>query len=51
MLANLCRSLRELDGLPFDKTRVLVKDDVWERLLFLGVIQRKRADTAVDDGK
>ncbi|KAI4614954.1 hypothetical protein J4E80_006460 [Alternaria sp. BMP 0032] len=51
MLANLCRSLRELDGLPFDKTRVLVKDDVWERLLFLGVIQRKRADTAVDEGK
>ncbi|RMZ73571.1 Septation initiation network scaffold cdc11 [Pyrenophora seminiperda CCB06] len=48
MLANLCKSLRELDGLPFDKARVLVKDDVWERLLFLGVIQRKRADTAVE---
>ncbi|KAK1915730.1 hypothetical protein P3342_003543 [Pyrenophora teres f. teres] len=48
MLANLCKSLKELDGLPFDKARVLVKDDVWERLLFLGVIQRKRADTAVE---
>lgn len=44
MLANLCRNLRELDGIPFDKARVLVKDDVWERLLFLGVIQRKRPD-------
>ncbi|KAL6706829.1 Protein nud1 [Coniothyrium glycines] len=42
MLANLCKKLQELDGLKFDKTRVLVKDDVWERLLFLGVIQRKQ---------
>lgn len=45
MLANFCRNLRELDGLPFDKARVLVKDDVWERLLYLGVIQRKQPDT------
>ncbi|KAF2856218.1 hypothetical protein T440DRAFT_413260 [Plenodomus tracheiphilus IPT5] len=48
MLANLCRNLRELDGMKFDKARVLVKDDVWERLLFLGVIQRKRPDTSCD---
>ncbi len=46
MLANLCKNLKELDGLPFDKARVLVKDDVWERLLFLGVIQKKRPDEA-----
>jgi len=45
MLANFCRNLRELDGLPFDKVRVLVKDDVWERLLYLGVIQRKQPDS------
>lgn len=45
MLANFCRNLRELDGLAFDKARVLVKDDVWERLLYLGVIQRKQPDT------
>ncbi|USP74436.1 hypothetical protein yc1106_01710 [Curvularia clavata] len=51
MLANLCKNLKELDGLPFDKARVLVKDDVWERLLFLGVIQRKRADTAIDNSE
>lgn len=49
MLANLCRNLRELDGLQFDKARVLVKDDVWERLLFLGVIQRKQPDSTTDD--
>jgi hypothetical protein len=41
MLANLCKNLRELDGLTFDKARVLVKDDIWERMLLLGVIQRK----------
>jgi hypothetical protein len=41
MLANLCRNLRELDGMVFDKARVLVKDDIWERMLLLGVIQRK----------
>ncbi|KAJ4353230.1 Protein nud1 [Didymosphaeria variabile] len=45
MLANFCRNLRELDGLPFDKARVLVKDDIWERLLCIGVIQRKQPDT------
>ncbi|PVI07099.1 hypothetical protein DM02DRAFT_581024 [Periconia macrospinosa] len=44
MLANLCVNLRELDGLTFDKSRILVKDDVWKRLLELGVIQRKQPD-------
>jgi Leucine-rich repeat (LRR) protein len=49
MLANLCKNLRDLDGLPFEKARVLVKDDVWERLLFLGVIQRKQPEKAADN--
>ncbi|KAF9695895.1 hypothetical protein EKO04_006070 [Ascochyta lentis] len=49
MLANLCRDLRELDGLPFDKARVLVKDDVWERLTRLGVIRRKQPEKTNDD--
>jgi hypothetical protein len=44
MLANLCKNLRELDGLRFDKARVLVKDDIWERMLLLGVIQRKQPE-------
>ncbi|KAH7414035.1 hypothetical protein DE146DRAFT_707799 [Phaeosphaeria sp. MPI-PUGE-AT-0046c] len=44
MLANLCKNLRTLDGLTFDKTRVLVKDDIWERMLLLGVIQRKQTE-------
>ena len=41
MLANLCNNLRELDGMKFDKSRILVKDDVWERLLLLGVIRKQ----------
>jgi hypothetical protein len=44
MLANLCKNLREVDGLTFDKARVLVKDDIWERMLLLGVIQRKEPE-------
>ncbi|KAL5116538.1 Protein nud1 [Pleosporales sp. CAS-2024a] len=44
MLANLCKNLRELDGLVFDKSRVLVKDEIWERMLLLGVIQRKQPE-------
>jgi Leucine-rich repeat (LRR) protein len=49
MLANLCKNLRELDGLKFDKARVLVKDDIWERMLLLGVIQRKQMGKADND--
>ncbi|KAF2704498.1 hypothetical protein K504DRAFT_537993 [Pleomassaria siparia CBS 279.74] len=44
MLVNSCQNLEELDGLPFDKARILVKDDIWERLLFLGVIRRKPSE-------
>jgi hypothetical protein len=43
MLSTQCRNLRELDGLPFDRSRILKKDDIWDRLLFLGVI--KKTDT------
>jgi hypothetical protein len=50
MLANLCRNLRELDGLRFDKARVLVKDDIWERMLLLGVIQRKQSGHTSNGG-
>lgn len=51
MLANLCRELCELDGLPFDKARVLVKDDVWERLMILGVIRRKQPEKTNDESE
>ncbi|EAT85731.2 hypothetical protein SNOG_07080 [Parastagonospora nodorum SN15] len=51
MLANLCKNLRELDGLVFDKARVLIKDDIWERMLLLGVIQRKQPEQSNDHGE
>ncbi|KAF2739886.1 hypothetical protein EJ04DRAFT_483319 [Polyplosphaeria fusca] len=44
MLATSCKNLRELDGLPFDKARILIKDDIWQRLLYLGVIRRSEKD-------
>ena len=40
MLSTQCQNLRTLDGLPFDKTRILVKDDIWDRLSYLGVIRK-----------
>lgn len=51
MLANLCGCLKELDGLRFDKARVLVKDEIWERMLELGVIQRKMAYDGVEEAR
>lgn len=46
MLSTQCKNLCELDGLPFDKTRILVKDDIWERLSYLGVIRRTETSEA-----
>lgn len=40
MLSTQCGYLKKLDGLAFDKSRVLIKDDVWARLLRLGVIRK-----------
>lgn len=52
MLSTQCRSLRELDGLPFDKARILVKDDIWERLTYLGVIRKTgMSDRTIEEGK
>ncbi|KAF2471988.1 uncharacterized protein BDR25DRAFT_342032 [Lindgomyces ingoldianus] len=49
MLATSCSNLRELDGLQFDKARILVKDDIWERLLYLGVIRRSEKTEEIHD--
>lgn len=42
LLASSCNNLQELDGLPFNSQNVLVKDEVWERLRFLGIIRRSK---------
>lgn len=40
MLATSCSRLHSLDGLLFDSKTVLVKDEIWERLLMLGVLKK-----------
>lgn len=50
MLSTQCAELRELDGLVFDKRRILVKDDVWMRLVRLGVIRRAEEGTWGNEG-
>jgi len=40
LLASGCKRLRVLDGMVFDKEAVLVKDEVWERLVELEVLRR-----------
>lgn len=44
LLANSCRGLRALDGLVFERRDVLVKDEVWERLVCLGVVRKSRGE-------
>jgi hypothetical protein len=57
LIAEQCRQLTELDGLSFCRDSVLVRDEVWERLVLLGVVKKsRRADgqavggVAEDDG-
>ncbi|KAF1817512.1 hypothetical protein P152DRAFT_408215 [Eremomyces bilateralis CBS 781.70] len=40
LVANNCALLQHLDGLAFLRKRVLVKDDIWVRLLELGVVRK-----------
>ena len=40
LVASECRGVRELDGLAFDREGTLVRDEVWERLVLLGVVRR-----------
>lgn len=47
LLCTNCKSLTDCDGLPFDRSRILVKDDIWERLLHIGVV--KKMETTTDD--
>jgi hypothetical protein len=49
MLSTQCGNLRELDGMPFDKARILVKDDIWERLTYLGVIRRAETSEQISE--
>ena len=41
LVINSCQSLESLDGLEVDRKSVTSKDDVWKRLLELGVLKEK----------
>jgi len=41
LLASGCKELRVLDGMVFDRAVALVKDEVWERLVELGVLRKR----------
>lgn len=45
LLATKCAGLERLDGLDFAKDEATAKDDVWQRLVALGVIERKSERT------
>jgi hypothetical protein len=40
LLANQCRRLTSLDGMAFERGDVLVKDEIWDRLVLLGVVKK-----------
>ncbi len=42
LIVNACKTLEQLDGLDVDREKVGRKDDVWERLVELGVLKEKR---------
>lgn len=41
LIVNACKTLQQLDGLEVDREMVGRKDDVWERLVELGVLKEK----------
>jgi Leucine-rich repeat (LRR) protein len=40
LLATSCRDLARSDGLPFDKESAMVKDEIWTRLVELGIVRK-----------
>lgn len=40
LLANGMPKLAAVDGLPFERKKVLVRDSIWERLVELGVVRK-----------
>jgi len=40
LLANSCRGLKVLDGLHFNRKEMLVRDEIWHRLVELGVLRK-----------
>jgi len=47
LLANSCKKLQSMDGLIFDRERVMKRDGIFERLVKLGIIKKTTADGKV----
>lgn len=46
MLCQGSRTLQKLDGLSFDRARIGIRDDVWNRLIDLGVMRRRPSSSS-----
>jgi hypothetical protein len=47
LVASSCKSIVSLDGKVFSKRDVLVKDEIWERLVLLGVVRKSEKGSGV----
>ncbi|TID21759.1 hypothetical protein E6O75_ATG05154 [Venturia nashicola] len=50
LIAASCKTLSTLDGKPFCKRDALVKDDIWERLVHLGVVRKSERGVLAVEG-
>lgn len=49
LVASACKGVKVLDGLAFGREEVMRRDEVWERLVVLGVVRKK--EKGVDGGE
>jgi len=47
LAASSCKNMVSLDGKVFSKRDVLVKDEIWERLVLLGVVRKSEKGSGV----
>jgi protein NUD1 len=47
LVASSCKSMVSLDGKAFSKRNALVKDEIWERLVLLGVVRKSEKGSGV----
>lgn len=47
LMASSCKSMVSLDGKVFSKRDALVKDEIWERLVLLGVVRKSEKGSGV----
>lgn len=50
LIASSCKVVAEFDGKPFCKRDALVKDEIWERLVHLGVVRKSERGVLAVEG-